>query len=134
MDDQPTCGTGLAANAPLPATVAELMAAMAVVLDEHQQALDLTDDDAKPEHHAYVTLVLELRSISAQLAATAQRMEGYRDLPMGRHDEQAMSGLDALAAFERFVRAERALLLLLTAGIEEHEAMLEQTRAARHDS
>jgi hypothetical protein len=58
-------------------------------------------------------------------------MTGYRNLPMGRHDEQVMGGTAALAAFERFVRAERALLSLLTAAIGEHETMLEQIRSAR---
>jgi len=127
-DDQPTCGKGLAAHSTLPATVGELVAAMADVLDVHQRALDLTDENARPEHHAYVTLVLELRSISAQLAATARHMAGYRDLPMGRHDQQKMSGREALAAFEQFVRTERMLLSLVTGTVGEHEAMLEQMR------
>jgi hypothetical protein len=128
MNDQPTCGTGLAAQAAIPASVGELLAAMAAVLDTHQTALDITDENAKPEHHAYVTLVLELQSISAQLVATAQRMGGCRNLPMGRHDEEKMSGRDAVAAFERFVHAERMLLSQLTQAIGEHEAMLTQMR------
>ena len=128
MDDTPTCGKGLAANATLPATVGALIAAMADVLDVHRQALDLTDENARPEHHAYATLVDELRSISGQLAACARHMADYRDLPMGRHDEQQMSGREAFAAFEEFVRTERMLLSLLTARVGEHEAMLEQMR------
>jgi hypothetical protein len=128
MDDQPTCGTGLAAHAKLPGAIGELLAAMAAVLDDHQRALDLTDENARPEHHAYVTLVLELQGVSAQLAACARRMTGYRDLPMGRHDEQKMAGHEAVAAFERFVRAERALLSQLTEALTGHEAMLKQAR------
>jgi len=131
MDDQATCGMGLAANATLPATVGELMSAMAAVLDVHQRALDLTDENARPEHAAYVTLVLELRAISAHLAATAARMTGYRDLPMGRYDFQQMSGQEALAAFEQFVRSERTLLSQLTAAVGDHESMLEQMRALK---
>jgi hypothetical protein len=128
MDDQSTCGTGLAANATLPATVGELMGAMADVLDVHQRSLDLTDQDARPEHHAYVTLVLELRSLAAQLAASARRMASHHDLPMGRHDMAMLSGREALSAFEQFVRAEQNLLSLLTLSVAEHETMLERMR------
>jgi hypothetical protein len=99
---------------------------MADVLDTHQQALDLTDENTRPEHHAYVTLVLELRGIAAQLAATAGRMVGSRDLPMGRHDERMMSGPDAIDAFERLVRTERAVHSRLTDTLREHQSMLDQ--------
>lgn len=126
MDHQPTCGQGLAANATLPATIGQLMEAMAGVLDEHQRALDLTDERTRPEHQAYLTLIGELRSISGQLAAMAQRMAGCRDLPMGRHDEEKMMAPEAMAAFQRFVEAERAALSLLTDTVGEHEAMLRQ--------
>jgi len=125
VDDDATCGKGLAANAALPATVGELLAAMAHVLDVHQQALDLTDENARPEHAAYVTLALELRAISTQLTAIEKRMAGYHDLPMGRHDEGRMAGPHAAAAFEQFVQRERRLLSLLTASIGEHESMLQ---------
>jgi len=37
MDDQPTCGQGLAAHSRLPAAVGDLIAAMAVVFDVHQR-------------------------------------------------------------------------------------------------
>jgi hypothetical protein len=130
MDDQPTCGKGLAGNASLPAAVGELMAAMAGVLDVHQRALDLTDEHARPEHHAYVTLVLELRAIAAQLSAAAERMAGYADLPMGRHDEAAIAGPEAIFAFDRFVKAQGALHRRLGALVEDHAAMLEQMRGA----
>ena len=45
--DRPTCGEGLAANAVLPAKLAELMAAQAEVLKRHTRALDLTDAAAQ---------------------------------------------------------------------------------------
>jgi hypothetical protein len=126
--NEPTCGAGLAANAALPASAGEVIGAMADVMDVHQRSLDLTDENARPEHHAYVTLVLALRSISAQLAVSARYMTGCRDLPMGRHDERKMSGPEAVAAFERFVQDERALLSLLTLTVGDHEAMLRQMR------
>jgi hypothetical protein len=126
MDDQPTCGKGLAANAVLPATIGELVAAMAKVLDMHQRALDPADENTMPEYQAYQALGLELRGIAAQLDASARRMASYRDLPMGRHDERKMSSREARAAFEEYVRVERALLSLLNDTIDGHQAMLGQ--------
>jgi hypothetical protein len=128
MEDQPTCGKGLAAQSSLPAMLGDLIAAMADVLEVHQQALDLTDADARPEHRAYAALVVELRRAGGQLATIARQMIGYRDLPMGRHDEQKMGSREAVAAFEQFVKTERTLLSQLTATVGEHEAMLEQMR------
>ena len=58
-------------------------------------------------------------------------MSGYRDLPMGRHDERVMAGRDAVEAFTRFVQSERTLLALMTARVDEHEGMLEQMTRGR---
>ena len=44
MDDQPTCGKGLAEHASLPAKLGELSSAMAKLLEFHQTTLDLTDE------------------------------------------------------------------------------------------
>jgi hypothetical protein len=49
---------------------------------------------------------------------------------MGRHDEQQMSGREAVAAFEQFVRSEPTLLTLLTVAVGGHESMLAQMRAS----
>jgi hypothetical protein len=91
-NDPPTCGTGLAANAALPAKIAELTAITADVLERHRQALDLSDPDARKEFDAYVTLERAHREIARKLEALAGDMTGYRDLPMGRHDMQIMAG------------------------------------------
>ena len=48
MDEPRTCGEGLAQRSVLPVRVSALTAAMAEVLETHQQALDLTDDNATP--------------------------------------------------------------------------------------
>jgi uncharacterized protein YndB with AHSA1/START domain len=122
--EQPTCGAGIAAHAALPATLGELLTAMADVLDTHQQTLDLTDENTHPEHHAYLTMALEFRAMSAQLAAIARRMVGFRNLPMGKHDEQMLSSRTALAPFERFVGVERKLLSQLNDAVGQHETML----------
>lgn len=124
-DDQPTCGKGLAANATLPASIGRLLGAMADVLDNHQKALDPSDENARLEHTAYATLVRELSSIAEQLAATAVQMNSFRDLPMGQHDEEKMASREAADVFTRFVRYERELLDLIGRRVEEHEAMLE---------
>ena len=129
MSESPaTCGAGLAANAPLPETVGSLLGALATLLDAHQEALDLTDENAGPEHHAYLTLVFEFRALAAQLASTASRMRGYADLPMGRHDMQKMAGGEFRTAFENYVTGERVLLALLTRTVSEHEAMIASAR------
>lgn len=124
-DDQPTCGQGLAANADLPANLAEMTAAMADVLERHTDALDISDSAAQEEFDAYSALVRAHRRIAGDLAALAQQMTGYRDLPMGRHDEAVMADPGGQAeAFERLVAIERELLELLNAKVEEGEQLL----------
>src|SRR5205823_72831 len=85
---------------------------VAEVLELHMRALDRKDPAAAREYEAYATLVKEHRAIGAQLQATAQRMAGYRDLPMGRHDEKVMSDPKAFAACERFVSIGQELVEL----------------------
>ena len=125
MDDQPTCGKGLAAHAALPAKLAEWLAALSGNLDVHITALDLTDERSQRERDAYLSLATSYRRIAADLGATAEEMAGYRDLPMGRHDPQTMSSPRLHEAFARLVQVERQLLELLQRQVEEHRAMLE---------
>jgi hypothetical protein len=131
MDEQPTCGKGLAEHSALPAKLGELIAAMAENLEVHQKTLDLTDENARKEHTAYVKLAQEYRSIATQLQATARQMAGYRDLPMGRHDERAMAAPKVLDAFSTFVRLEQELLALLQRAVERDQKMLVEIRAPR---
>jgi uncharacterized protein YndB with AHSA1/START domain len=128
--DEATCGKGLAAHAALPSAIGDLMNAMASVLDMHQQALDLTDERARPEHHAYVTLVMELRGLAAQLTAVGARMSGYHDLPMGRHLDAVLASSASMDAFAYLLQTERALLALLSRTAAEHEAMSETVTAS----
>src|ERR687886_965734 len=103
-DDQATCGEGLAANAALPAKLAELIAARAEVLQRHTKAVDPTDVNGKEELDAYTTLVRAHRAIATELAGLAQQMAGYRDLPTARHDAKVMSDPNGqMEAFRRFV-------------------------------
>lgn len=121
--DQPTCGNGLAASAILPETLGQVTRAMAEVLPAHVPALDLNDANSRQEAAAYESLIRGLRLASGQLAATAQEMAGYRDLPMGRHDLEAMAG--QVEPFRTFVREKRRLLSLLQELDNEDQVMLE---------
>jgi hypothetical protein len=124
MDEQPTCGKGLAQHSVIPAKLAELIAALAENLEVHMTALDLTDANARIERDAYENLATAYRQVASQLQATAENMAGYRNLPMGRHDEKAMSDPNVLAAFERFVNLEQAVMALLQEGLERDRQML----------
>jgi ABC-type glycerol-3-phosphate transport system substrate-binding protein len=89
--DTPTCGTGLAANAVLPAKLGDLLGATAEVLERHSAALDRTEPAGRAELEAYTALVRAHRAIARDLAGLAQQMAGYRDLPVARHDEAVLA-------------------------------------------
>src|SRR5687767_13014003 len=105
MDDQPTCGKGLAENAALPTKLGDLVAALADVLEAHLPALDVTDATALAERDVYLDLVREHREAAVQLKAIGTQMAGYRDLPMGGHIETAMAAPRVRDAFQRFIRS-----------------------------
>jgi len=123
--DQQTCGKGLAENSVLPAKLGELISAMAGNLDTHMKALDLTDPNSQAEYDAYEKLLSDLRQIAAQLSVTASEMAGYRDLPMGRHDQKAMTHPRVGDAFQKFVKHKRELLELLVQTEERDHKLLE---------
>jgi hypothetical protein len=124
MTDQQTCGQGLARHSALTASLGELIASTARVLEVHMKALDPTDDASKPEYEAYRELASAHRRIAIELADTAHRMEGYRTLPMGRHDMAQMMSPAPRHAFAGFVHHEQALLSLLESRLAEDRAML----------
>ena len=128
-NEQPTCGKGLAEHSELPATLADVMAALAHVLEFHLGALDLSDENTHAENEAYGSLSRQFRAISADLHHAAKEMNGYVDLPMGRHDEQALGAPPAMEAFGNFVALERKLLELMQASVERDEKMLAQFNA-----
>jgi hypothetical protein len=111
MPDEPTCGKGLVANAPLPRALAEAAAAMAENLERHVPAL--APDD--PERPVYEEIAASLRRGAEALGAAAERMAGQAELPMGPHDEAVLAAPEVASAFERLVRAEEALAALLAA-------------------
>ncbi len=124
MDDQPTCGKGLAEHSALPSQLAELEDALAENLELHQTTLDVSDANARKELEAYVRLAEQHRGIAAQLRATAEEMAGCRDLPMGRHDERALADPRLIKAFAKFVKAEQELLAQLQRAIGRDQQML----------
>jgi hypothetical protein len=124
MESQRTCGQGLAENSALPAKLGELIAALAENLEIHMKALDAKDKNARKEHDAYRKLATELRRIGEELEAIAAEMVRYRDLPMGRHDEEAMSAPPVRGAFEKFVTLEQSLAALLQEKVAQDRTML----------
>src|SRR5688500_16108174 len=130
--EQPTCGKGLAENSVLPAKMGQLIAAMVENLETHMKALDLTDQNSRREYEAYERLVKAYGQIAVQLQSTANEMAGYRNLPMGRHDEKAMTHPRVGDAFERFVQHKRELLDLLEQAEERDAKLLEAMRVHNH--
>jgi len=94
------------------------------------EALDLGDPNAAKEREAYAKLLEEQRAVAAELQATANRMTGYRDLPMGRHDMTVMSDARSVDAFEKLVETKQELLALLQRTKEQDEKMLATMRGA----
>jgi hypothetical protein len=113
VEEQQTCGRGLAENAALPARLAGMIEAMADVLRVHLQALELDDEAAREEHAVYLHLVEEQRQAGGRLRAVGGEMAAARDLPMGRHDTETMRSPEVGDAYQRFVEARTELADLL---------------------
>jgi hypothetical protein len=132
MDEQPTCGKGLADNATLPARLGELTSALGSILEAHIPSLDLTDDHSRREREVYQDLAEELRRAGLRLETIARQMAGSRDLPMGRHEEAAMASPAVQHAFQRFVLLEQELLTMLQRRLEQDRHMLAAMRPSGH--
>ena len=126
MEEQPTCGRGLAENSVLPTQLAEVIDAMADNLQVHMQALELDDEAARQEHAVYLRLAEEHRQAAARLRAVGQEMAAAHDLPMGRHDQESMSSPTVAEALRRFVTAKQELLALLQRMVEQDLQLLAQ--------
>jgi hypothetical protein len=126
MDEPQTCGRGLEQRAALAARLSALSAAMAENLEQHQETLDLSDDNARKERDAYAVLAQDYRNIASQLQETANRMVSYRDLPMARHDERALAAPRIREGFAAFIERERDLFQLLETWIQQDQKILTQ--------
>jgi hypothetical protein len=124
MDEQETCGRGLAEHSVLPARLAEVIEAMAENLRVHMGALELDDEPAREEHAVYLRLAEEQRQAAGRLRAIAGEMAAARDLPMGRHDLQTMSSPEVAGVFRQFVDAKQALAATLQQMSEEDQRLL----------
>ena len=119
-----TCGMGLAQYSAIPARLGDLMASGAQVLELHGRALDLTDAGSRRELDAYASVARQHREIARQLHGLAKELAGYRGLPMGRHDREAMAHPLAASQFEKFVKREEELLTELQGRLEEDRLLL----------
>jgi hypothetical protein len=124
MGEQPTCGMGLAENSSLPAKLGELTSAVGEILEAHIPSLDLTDQRSRKERDVYQKLVEDHRRAGLQLEAIGRQMVGYRDLPMGRHEEAAVASPAVRRSFQRFVQVEQELLTMLQERLEQDQHML----------
>jgi hypothetical protein len=126
MEEDQTCGKGLAEHATLPASLGELIAATARVLEVHMKALDPADATAKRELDAYRDVAVAHRRIANELATLAERMESYRTLPPAPHDMAFMMSPAPRHAFAGFVAQEERVLALLQSRVETDKVMLAQ--------
>jgi hypothetical protein len=126
MADQPTCGQGLAAHAAIPAKLADLVDATAANLEAHLKSLDSSDPATAEEHRVYERLATQQRRIAEQLRALSDEMSAARDMPMGRHDPEALASPEAVDAFRALIAVEDDVLAVLGRYVEQHRAMLEQ--------
>ena len=130
MTQQPTCGQGLAGNAALPAGMAEVTGLLADILELHLPSLDLTDPLSRREHEVYQGLFIAYREVADRMRETAQRMAGYGDLPMGRHDLKALADKRMVETFEEFARRKQDLLTLLQESAAADAQILTAMRSA----
>jgi hypothetical protein len=128
VEEEQTCGKGLAQNSALPAKLGELEGALAGVLETHVESLDLSDENSRAEQEVYGRIARQHREAAAQLEAVSREMAGQRDLPMGAHDMAALASGEQPAAFERYVRVQRELIGLLQESVAQDEEMLEAMR------
>jgi hypothetical protein len=127
--DQPvTCGKGLAEHSAVPAKFAELIDALAENLELHTRSLDWPSPNTQGELVVYRKLAKEYREIANQLASTASYMSGCRDLPMGEHNQKALSDPSIIRAFETFTRTEEELAALLRDRVEQDQLLLQMMR------
>jgi hypothetical protein len=129
VEEEPTCGRGLAQNTVVPSALAAVAAGLAQNLEVHTRALDAGDTAAAQEQAVYERIAQNLRSAATDLQAAAAEMASAVNLPMGAHDMAAITSTDVLEAFQGYVAAEDDLRRLLDARREDNEQMLTAIRA-----
>ena len=94
MNRSETCGQGLSERATVPERLGALSAAMADNLEQHQRALDLTDENANAEREAYELVSSDLRNAAAQLQTAANTIESAETRT--RQMERRLKDVEAL--------------------------------------
>jgi hypothetical protein len=123
---QQTCGTGLVENSVVPVKLGNMADATADVLELHTQALDLADESARTELDAYTKLVGEWRAIAANLQTVAAHMTECRDLPLARHNAQAMASPAVRETFRTLVATKQELITMLREQAEGDQRLLSE--------
>jgi uncharacterized protein YndB with AHSA1/START domain len=123
VDEAPTCGTGLAQHATIPATIGVMFEGLAETLDRHRKMLAPDDPNSRKEDEVYRELAASWKNIAQLVEKTAERMAAQHELPMATHDQTAWGG-EHLKAFEKFVTAQTQVLALLRVAAERDETML----------
>jgi uncharacterized protein YndB with AHSA1/START domain len=123
VDEAPTCGSGLAQHATIPAKIAVMFEGLAETLELHPRMLVLDDPNSRKEDVIYRELAASWKEIAQLVAKSAAHMAAQRELPMGAHDETAW-GEGHLKAFEKFVKAQTQVLAFLRVAAERDEEML----------
>ncbi len=129
VEEEPTCGRGLAQNAVVPAGLAAVAAGLAQNLEIHTRALNLSDAATVREREVYERVAHSLRSAATDLQTAATEMASAVDLPMGAHDMAVITTPDVLDAFARYVAAEDDLRRTLDAQHVDNEQMLVAMRS-----
>lgn len=127
-DDQPTCGKGIAASAPLPDAVADVLRGMSALFQNHIRALNSAARSDQPEIDAYGRLARNYGAGADNVAALAELMRSYRTLPMATHDMAVLTDKTSFRVFAELVAREQALLTLLQEQVAEHTEMLNAMR------
>jgi uncharacterized protein YndB with AHSA1/START domain len=123
VDEQPTCGIGLAQHATVLENIAVMLEGLAETLELHRRMLVLSDENSRREDAVYGELAASWKRIAGDSAQAAAQMLAQRELPMGAHDVSAWTEQHR-GAFEKYVNAETKLLGLLRIDVERDGAML----------
>jgi hypothetical protein len=130
MDEEHTCGKGVAANAVIPERMGRLLGATADVLESHIRSVSGEDPGGRQEIAAYEHLVRDHRAAASALAALAETMRSYRDLPPAPHDMTALMDAASVEAMGKLVQAQQDLLSPLQERAAEYAEMMKQMREA----
>lgn len=120
-----TCGKGIASNAELPEQLANLIAAIADVLEHHMTALPVSDESARAEIEGYAAVVARARDAESALHAMAREMRAKRDLPAAPHDMSVLMSPAAQDLFVSLSEKERTLSGLLERRLREHAQLID---------